>query len=114
MIYDLTVTITIRRKDEYRDSLEVREQGVVFLDSFPEIAAVVQRFHELLEDVAGPSPAESAPRRPRRTSQNPTPSRVQKTQAFRLWKRRPKSGRQNDMNMGLDAAHRDVGRFGSG
>lgn len=66
MIYDLTVTITIRRKDEYRDSLEVREQGVVFLDSFPEIAAVVQRFHELLEDVAGPSPAESAPRRPRR------------------------------------------------
>ena len=54
MTYDLTVAITIRRKDEYRDSLEVREQGVVFLGSFPEIAAVVQRFHELLEECHGP------------------------------------------------------------
>ena len=57
MTYDLTVAITIRRKDECRDSLEVREQGVVLLGCFPEIAAVVQRFHELLEDVTGPSPA---------------------------------------------------------
>jgi len=51
MIYDLQVSVTIRKKDEYRDSLTVEERAVIYIDTFPEIGAVMERFHQLIENV---------------------------------------------------------------
>lgn len=47
MIYDLTVEVTIRNKPEYRESLAVTQRAVILLESFADIAFVMDAFHTL-------------------------------------------------------------------